>query len=72
MVTILLIVLLSVGKKKKKERSYKKDKHYKKKTYGEAHIGKEWDSNDESSNSDSDGVATIAIKVRNQVVNNLV
>jgi hypothetical protein len=42
-------------KKKKKERSYKKDKHYKKKTYGEAHIGKEWDS-------DSDGVATVAIK----------
>jgi hypothetical protein len=47
--------------KKKKERSYMKDKHYKKKTYGEAHIGKEWDSDDESSDSDSDGVATIAI-----------
>jgi flagellar hook assembly protein FlgD len=49
-------------KKKKKERNYKKDKHYKKKTYGETHIGKEWDSDDESSNSDSDGVATVAIK----------
>jgi hypothetical protein len=49
-------------KKKKKERSYKKDMHYKKKSYGEAHIGKEWDSDDESSDSDSDGVATIAIK----------
>jgi hypothetical protein len=49
-------------KKKKKEKSYKKDKHYKKKTYGETHIGKEWDSDDETSNSDSDGVATIAIK----------
>jgi hypothetical protein len=49
-------------KKKKKEKRYKKDKHYKKKTYGESHIGKEWDSDDESSNSDSDGVATIAIK----------
>jgi hypothetical protein len=49
-------------KKKKKEMSYKKDKHYKKKTYGKAHIGKEWDSNDESSDSDSDGVATVAIK----------
>jgi hypothetical protein len=48
--------------KKKKERSYKKDKHYEKKTYGEVHIGKEWDSDDESSNSDSNGVATIAIK----------
>jgi hypothetical protein len=32
------------------------------KTYGEAHIGKEWDSDDESSDSDSDGVATVAIK----------
>jgi hypothetical protein len=49
-------------KEKKKERRYKKDKHYKKKTYGEEHIGKEWDSDDESSDSDSDGVATIAIK----------
>jgi hypothetical protein len=48
--------------KKKKEKSYKKVKHYKKETYGEAHIGKEWDSDDESSNSDSDGVATVAIK----------
>jgi hypothetical protein len=44
--------------KKKK----KKDKHYKKTSYGEAHIGKEWNSDDESSNSDSDGVATVAIK----------
>jgi hypothetical protein len=32
--------------KKKKAKSYKKDKHYKKKTYGEAHIGKEWDFDD--------------------------
>jgi hypothetical protein len=36
--------------------------HYKKKTYGEAHISKEWDSDDESSDSDSDGVATVVIK----------
>jgi hypothetical protein len=49
-------------KEKKKEKSYKKDKHYNKKTYGEPHIGKEWDSDDESSDSDSDGVATVAIK----------
>jgi hypothetical protein len=49
-------------RKKKKEKRYKKDKHYKKKTYGEAHIGKEWDSDVESSDFDSDGVATIAIK----------
>jgi hypothetical protein len=49
-------------KKKKKEKSYRKDKHYKKKSYGEAHIGKKWDSNDESFDSDSGGVATISIK----------
>jgi hypothetical protein len=49
-------------KKKKKEKSYKKDKHYKKKAYDEAHNGKEWDSDDESSNSDSDDVATVRIK----------
>jgi hypothetical protein len=49
-------------KKEKKEKSYKMGKHYKKKTYGEAHISKEWDSDDESSDSDSDGVATMAIQ----------
>jgi hypothetical protein len=49
-------------KKKKKEKNQKKDKHYKKKVYGEAHIGKEWDSDDESSDSDCDDVTTIAIK----------
>jgi hypothetical protein len=47
----------------KKDKGYKKsDKPYKKKSYGEAHIVQEWDSNDESSNSDNDGVATVAIK----------
>jgi hypothetical protein len=46
----------------KKKKSYKKDKPYKKKSYGEAHIGKEWNSDDESSDFGSDGVATVAIK----------
>jgi hypothetical protein len=47
----------------KKHKGYKKsDKPYKKKSYGEAHIGQEWESNDESSNSDSDGVAIVTIK----------
>jgi hypothetical protein len=47
----------------KKDKSYKNDdKYYKKKSYGEDHIGQEWDPNDENSNSDSDGVATMAIK----------
>jgi hypothetical protein len=49
-------------KKKKEEKSYKKDKYYKRKSYGKAHIGKEWDSNEESSEFDSDGIATMAIK----------
>jgi hypothetical protein len=47
---------------KKKYKPYKKDKGYKKKSYDEAHNGKEWESEDERSNSDSDGVATVAIK----------
>jgi hypothetical protein len=47
----------------KKDKGYKKgDKPYKKKSYGEAHIGQECESNDERSNSDSDGVTTVAIK----------
>jgi hypothetical protein len=47
----------------KKDKGYKRsDKSYKKKSYGEAHIGQEWESEDESSNSDGDGVATVAIK----------
>jgi hypothetical protein len=54
---------------KKKRKPYKKDKGYKmsdkpykKKSYGETHIGQEWESNDQSSNSDSDSVANVAIK----------
>jgi hypothetical protein len=47
----------------KKDKGYKRsDKPYKKKLYCEVHIGQEWESNDESSNSDRDGVATVAIK----------
>jgi hypothetical protein len=50
-------------KKKKYDKGYKKDKKFsKKKPYGQAHIGEEWNSSDESSNSESDDVATIAIK----------
>jgi hypothetical protein len=49
-------------KKKEEKKRYKKYKHYKKKTYGEAHFGEEWNSDDESFDSDSDGVATVAIK----------
>jgi hypothetical protein len=50
-------------KKKKKDKTYTKDKKYfKKKSYGEAHIGQEWDSDDESSSSDSEDMATLAIK----------
>jgi hypothetical protein len=53
---------------KKKSKPNKMDKGYKrsdkslKKSYGEAHIGQQWESNDESSNSDSECVVTVAIK----------
>jgi hypothetical protein len=57
------------GRKKamRRERSltkgYKKDKKYTtKKPYGQAHIGQEWNSSDESSESESDEVATVAIE----------
>jgi hypothetical protein len=41
----------------------KKDKKYtKKKPYGQAHVSQEWNSNDESSESESDDLTTIAIK----------
>jgi hypothetical protein len=50
-------------KKKKLDKGYKKDKKFtKKKSYGQAHIGQEWNSNDESSKSESDDLATITIK----------
>jgi hypothetical protein len=51
------------NKKKNKDKSYKKEKKFfKKKTYGEAHIGQEWDSDDDSSESESEDMATVAIK----------
>jgi hypothetical protein len=50
----------------KKDNIYTKDKknkkYYKKKSYGEAHIGQEWDSNDESFDLDSEDMTTITIK----------
>jgi hypothetical protein len=50
-------------KKNKKDKSYKKDKKFtKKKSYGQAHVDQEWNSSDESSESKSDDLATIAIK----------
>jgi hypothetical protein len=50
-------------KRKKFDKGYKKDMKYtKNKPYGQAHIDKKWNSSDESSESESDEVATIAIK----------
>jgi hypothetical protein len=50
-------------KKKMLGKGYKKDKKFKKKKpYGQVHIGQEWNSSDESFESKSDDVATIAIK----------
>jgi hypothetical protein len=49
--------------REKFDKGYKKDKKYtKKKSYGQAHIDLELNSSDESSESKSDEVATIAIK----------
>jgi hypothetical protein len=50
-------------KKKKFDKGYKKNKKYtKKESYGQAHVGQEWNLSDESSESESDDLATIAIK----------
>jgi hypothetical protein len=50
-------------KKKKFDKCYMRDKKStKKKPYGQTHIGQEWNSSDESSESDIDDLATIAIK----------
>jgi hypothetical protein len=50
-------------KKKKKDKSCKKDKKFlKKKSYGQAHIGQDWNSSDESSKSESGDLATKVIK----------
>jgi hypothetical protein len=49
--------------REKFHKGYKKDKKYtKKKPYGQAHVGQEWNSSDESFESKSDDLATIAIK----------
>jgi hypothetical protein len=51
------------NKRKKFNKGYKKYKKYiKKKPYGQAHVGQEWNSSDESFESESDEVTTIAIK----------
>jgi hypothetical protein len=51
------------NKKKKIDKRYKKDKKVtNKKPYGQAHVGQERNSSDESSESESDDLATIAIK----------
>jgi hypothetical protein len=49
--------------KKKLDKGYKKDKKFtNKKPYGQAHVGQEWNSSDESSESEIDDLATVAIK----------
>jgi hypothetical protein len=50
-------------KKKKLDKGYKKDKKFpEKQPYGQAHVGQEWKSNDESFELETDDLATIAIK----------
>jgi hypothetical protein len=59
-------------KKNKFDKGYKKDKKYtKKKAYGQVHVGQEWNSRDESSESESDDLATIAIKGKASSSNSL-
>jgi hypothetical protein len=59
-------------KRKKFDKCYKKDKKYtKKKSYGQAHVGEEWNSSYESSESKSDEVATIASKGKTSSSNSL-
>jgi hypothetical protein len=50
-------------KRNKFDKGYKKDTKYtKKKPYGRAHVDQEWNSSDENSESESDEVATKAVK----------
>jgi hypothetical protein len=50
-------------KEKKFDKVYNKDKKYtKKKSYGQAYVGQEWNSSDNSSKLKSDDLTTIAIK----------
>jgi hypothetical protein len=50
-------------KKKMIDKGYKKEKKFtKKKPYGQAHVGQEWNSSDKSCESESDDLATIAVK----------
>jgi hypothetical protein len=62
-------------KKKKKDKTYTKDKkdkkYFKKKSYDEAHIGQEWDSDNESSSSDSEDMTTLAIKGNSSISKSL-
>jgi hypothetical protein len=58
--------------KKKKDKSYMKDKIFtKKKSYEQAHIDQEWNSSDESSKSKSDDLATIAINGESSSIKSL-
>ena len=54
------------GKKEQKKEKFKRGEKskgdYKKKRYGQAHVGEEWNSGDESSSSEDEGVASIAIQ----------
>jgi hypothetical protein len=52
-------------KKRKKDKSHNKgQKFFKKKSYEEAHIEQEWNSDDDSSKSEGDDMVTVAIKVK--------
>jgi hypothetical protein len=53
-----------ITRKKKQDKSYKKDKKFlKKKPYGQAHIGQEWNSSNESSELERDDLQPLPSRV---------
>jgi hypothetical protein len=51
----------TMTRKRRKTRAKKYKKFTKKKPYGQAHVGQEWNPSNESSESESDDLPTIAI-----------
>jgi hypothetical protein len=51
-----------MARKRNWTKATRKTKYTKKKSYGQAHVGQEWNSSDENSKSESDNLSTIAIK----------
>jgi hypothetical protein len=60
---VRMIEEMKIMTRTRRKMSYKKNKKFtKKKSYRQAHVGQKWNSSDESSESESNDLATIAIK----------